>query len=178
MARTNSTPPVPKDWQTYINKIAHKYATGMFEKDDAKQVALEAFLRARNRYDAAKGPFEHYAKAAIYNALLNARIAEQRHWAPGDAPDGVTAVEIAPNDSLAEEEHLDAIIKREKAAAIIGWRDRLPSKPAALVDALYYRDLSQRDFAAQEGVTQARISQRNGALLTMARRDLAELRAG
>lgn len=117
-------------------------------------------------------------KAAIYNGLLNARIAEQRFWAPGDAPEGVSAVEIPPEPWAAEGDHLDAMAERDKTAAIATWRSQLPSKPAALVDALYYRDMSQRDFAAREGVTQARISQRNGELLTAARHDLAQLRGG
>lgn len=176
MARTNLTPPVPKDWQTYINKTARKFATGMFDNDDAKQVALETFLRARNGYDPAKGPFEHYAKAAIYNSLVNARKTEQRFWGGGDAPDDEATDEIAPEPWEAEDATLDLITMNDAVMDISAWRQRLPSKPAALVEALYYRDQSQREFAKGEGVTQARISQRNREVLGIARRDLAHLR--
>jgi len=175
MARTNSTPPVPKDWQTYINKTARKFATGMFEKDDAKQAALEAFLRARNRYDPTKGPFEHYAKAAIYNALLNARIAEQRFWGGGNATEDEATEEVAPEPWEAEDAALDLITMNDAVSDISAWRQRLPSKPASLVEALYYRDLAQRDFAAEQGVTQARISQRNVQMLARARLELKHL---
>lgn len=177
MARTNSTPPVPKDWQTYINKTARKFATGMFDNDDAKQVALEAFLRARNHYNPAKGSFEHYAKAAIYNALLNARKAEQRFWGAGEAPDDDATNEIAAEPWEAESATLDLITMNDAVADITTWRQRLPSKAAALVDALYYRDQSQREFAVGEGVTQARISQRNVDMLGIARRALAHLQS-
>ncbi|MEG3162718.1 sigma-70 family RNA polymerase sigma factor [Sphingomonas sp. LB2R24] len=176
MARTNSTPPVPKDWQTYINKTARNFATGMFDKDDAQQVALEAFLRARNGYNPVKGPFENYAKVAIYNALLNARMTEQRFWGGGEAPDDDTTDEVAPEPWEAEDATLDLITMNNAAADISAWRQCLPSKPAALVEALYYRDQSQREFAESEGVTQARISQRNVEVLGVARRALAHLR--
>ena len=175
MARTKSTPPVPRDWKTYINKITRKFTTGMFDRDDARQVALEAFLRARNRYDPARGPFEHYARAAIYNALLNARIAEQRFWGGGDALEREAAPEIAPEPWEAEVAALDLIAMSDAVADITAWRRRLRPKPAAVVEALYYRDQSQRDFAKSEGVSQARISQRNVEMLTQARRDLKHL---
>jgi len=42
-------------------------------------------------------------------------------------------------------------------------------------DALYARDMSQREFASEIGVSQARISQRNGQLVARARTDLQML---
>lgn len=179
MTRIAPTPPVPKEWHHYIKKQSRKFAVGMFDADDAAQVGLETFLKARKRYDPAKGPFEHYAKAAIYNALLKARMAEQRFWAGGDEkPDEPCgAAQVAPEVWEAEDAQIDAIEHDKAVTAIADWRVRLPSKPAALVEALYFGDLSQREYALLEGVSQPRISQRNGDLLARARQALGYLRA-
>lgn len=37
MTRSKLTPPVPKPWPSYIKKQARKFATGMFDHDDAEQ---------------------------------------------------------------------------------------------------------------------------------------------
>ncbi len=177
MSRTKSTPPVPRIWLLYIKKQSRKYAVAMIDRDDVEQIGREAFLKARERYDPKKGPFEHYAKVAINNALLNARIAEQRFWGTGTPPTDDAGLDAGPDPLWAAEDiALDAIIQRDVDASIAAWRQRLSAPAAAVVEALYYRDLSQRDFAAEQGVTQARISQRNGEMLTLARRDLKHLR--
>lgn len=67
------------------------------------------------------------------------------------------------------------IILNNAVSEISAWRRRLPPKPASLIEALYYRDQSQREFAKGEGVSQARISQRNVEMLALARRDLKDL---
>jgi hypothetical protein len=62
---------------------------------------------------------------------------------------------------------------RRAAARGAGGANDLPPNLAALWQVLYARDMSQREFAAKTGVTQACISQRNGRLLAHAREALA-----
>ena len=176
MTRSIPTPPIPPAWLAYIKRSSRKFAFGVFDADDAEQVARLAFLRARKRYVAAKGAFENYAKAAIYHALLRARRAEQRHWTAREDPGDDRLHELAPSLTAEEENRLDAIAAAAKARAIDRWRPTLPPKLATVCDELYFRDRSQRDLATSEGVSQPRISQRNSDLLALARKDLKTLR--
>ena len=80
MAHSKSRPGIPAPWLKYIKSHVGKYATGMFSRDDAEQVAAIAFFTAQARFKTGKGVFDHYARASIRNALLNARKAEQKHW--------------------------------------------------------------------------------------------------
>ena len=107
--------------------------------------------------------------------MLNARIAEQRFWGGGVDAEVDETDEIAPDPWKAEDAALDMIAKNRTVAAISAWRQRLSSKPAALIEALYYRDQSQRESTKGEAVGQARISQRNAEMLALARGDQKHL---
>lgn len=175
MTKSNSAPAIPAKWFNYIKRSARSYAFGVFSPEDAEQTGLEAFVRARARYNPARGAFDHYTKAAIRNALLNARIAEQRHWEiptdPADSGDSETPAWAA------EGEVLRAIDEADKARAVSVWADSLPAPLSSLYRGLYGRDMSQRELAAKAGVSQAAVSQRNQRLLQLAEDALARLAA-
>jgi RNA polymerase sigma factor (sigma-70 family) len=172
MTHSRSTPGIPAPWLKYIKSHAGKYATGMFSRDDAQQVASIAFLTAQARFQPGKGVFDHYVRAAIRNALLNARRAEQKHWEQReDSGDDIKARGTTPYWT-GEEIVLEAIQEATRSQQVLHWADGLPLKLAPLWDALYARDISQREFAAEIGVSQARISQRNGQFVARARTDL------
>lgn len=175
MTKSKSAPAIPAKWSSYIKKSARSYAFGVFSAEDAEQTAFEAFLRAKARYVPAKGHFEHYAKAAIRNALLNARRAEQRHFEIPANPDDGGGEEIATPPEGAEGEALRAIDQADREQAVSGWTDSLPGKYSSLYRGLYSREMSQREFAAKAGVSQAAVSQRNRRLLQMAEHALAIL---
>lgn len=175
MTKPKSAPAIPAKWFTYIKRSARSYACGVFSPEDAEQTGLEAFVRARTHYNAAKGAFDHYAKAAIRNALLNARVAEQRHWEiPADPADGGD-IEIPA--WAAEAEVLAAIDEADKAQAVSTWADSLPASLSSLYRGLYGREMSQRELAAKAGVSQAAVSQRNRRLLQLAEDALSRLAA-
>lgn len=172
MTRSKSTPGIPAPWLKYIKSHAGKYATGMFSRDDAQQVASMAFLTAQACFKPGKGVFEHYVRAAIRNALLNARRAEQKHWDQReDSGDDIKASDTVPHWA-GEEVVLVTIQEKNRSQQVLQWADGLPLKLAPLWDALYTRDMSQREFAAEIGVSQARISQRNRQFVARARTDL------
>lgn len=174
MTKSKSVPAIPANWSNYINRTARRYACGLFSTEDAESTASEAFIRARARYVPAKGPFQNYAVTAIRNALLNARIAEQRtRDIPAD-PNGGSEDVAAPAWAV-EEETLRAIDQAERDRAVSDWTDRLPAKYASLYQGLYDRNLSQRNYAAQAGVSQAAVSQRNKRLLRLGEKALAGL---
>jgi RNA polymerase sigma factor (sigma-70 family) len=172
MTHSKLTPGIPAPWLKYIKSHAGRYATGMFSRDDAVQVAAVAFLTAQARFKPGKGVFDHYVKAAIRNALLNARKTEQKHWdLREDTDDDVKASDDVPHWA-GEEIILEALEEASRSQRVLHWADALPLKFAPLWDALYARDMSQREFAAEIGVSQARISQRNGQFVARARADL------
>lgn len=176
MPGSTSTPRVPAAWNKYIEGLAPRFATGMFGIEDAIQAGITAYLKADKQYNPVRGPFEHYAKAAIRKALITARQGEQRHWRNRAAlPGEESGVDVSPTPWAEEEERVEAIGLRRKAEAIARWRRSLPAKLKATCNGLYFDDQSQRTLAAQEGVSQARISQRNSQLLARAREDLSEL---
>lgn len=176
MTKSKSAPAIPAKWSTYIKRSARSYACGVFSPEDAEQTGLEAFVRARARYNPAKGPFDHYTKAAIRNALLNARVAEQRHWEiPADPADGG---DVETPAWAAEGEALGAIDEADKARAISAWADSLPASLSSLYRGLYGQEMSQRELAAKAGVSQAAVSQRNQRLLQLGEEALARLAAG
>lgn len=175
MTKSKSVPAIPAKWTSYIKGSARNYAYGMFAREDAEQTALEAFIRARARYVPAKGAFDNYAKAAIRNALLNARIAEQRNYELPANPDEGGTEEIPTPLWAAEEVALGGIDDAEKLRAVSSWTDGLPAKLSSLYRGLYSRDMSQREFAVTAGVSQARVSQRNGLFIQLAREALADL---
>lgn len=175
---TNATraPAIPAYWQKYIKHVARTAATGMFSPQDAEQTAYTAYVNADKRYNARKGPFEHYAKSSIRKALISARQKEQRHSDHrGEFDEDGPRDEIPPPPWAAEEEHLEAVEATRATAHIATWIERLPARLATICDALYFEDVSQRVLAKRLGLTQARISQLNGDLLARARRDLAFL---
>jgi RNA polymerase sigma factor (sigma-70 family) len=175
MVHTKSRPGIPAPWLKYIKSHAGKYAVGMFSRDDAEQVAAIALLNAQARFEINKGVFDHYARAAIRNALLNARKAEQKHWALREDPvDDIKASDAVP-DWAGEEIVLDAMDEATRSLQVLNWADGLPLKLAPLWHALYARDMSQRQFAAEIGVSQARVSQRNGQFVARARTELQML---
>lgn len=175
MTHSKSTPEIPAPWLKYIKSHASKYATGMFSRDDAQQVASIAFLTAQARFKPGKGVFEHYVRAAIRNALLNARRAEQKHWDQReDSGDDIKSNDTVPHWA-GEEIILQAIQEATQSQQVQRWADGLPLKLAPLWNALYARDMSQREFAAEIGVSQARISQRNGQFVARARNELQML---
>jgi RNA polymerase sigma factor (sigma-70 family) len=177
MTKSKSVPAIPAKWSRYIKRSGRLYAVGMFSPEDAEQTAFEAFIRAKARYVPTKGAFENYAKAAIRNALLNARVAEQRHWEIPTNPDGGGGEEVPTPPFAAEDEALRAMDEAEKARAVVAWTDRLPATLSTLYHGLYAGDLSQREFAAQAGVSQAAVSQRNQRLLHLAEDALSALAA-
>jgi RNA polymerase sigma factor (sigma-70 family) len=173
MTKSKSVPVIPANWSRYIKRSARRYACGHFSPEDAEQTAFEAFIRARARYVPAKGPFQHYATSAIRNALLNARIAEQRfREIPADPNDG-GGEEVQTPAWAAEGEALRALDEAERGRAVSNWTDSLPAKYASLYQGLYCRNMSQRAFAARTGVSQAAVSQRNKRLLRLAETALA-----
>lgn len=175
MTKSKLAPAIPAKWFTYITRSARSYACGVFSPEDAEQTGLEAFVRARARYNPAKGAFDHYAKAAIRNALLNARVAEQRHWEiPADPADNGD-IEIPA--WAAEAEVLAAIDEADKAQAVSTWANSLPASLSSLYRGLYGREMSQRELAAKAGVSQAAVSQRNRRLLQLAEDALSRLAA-
>lgn len=178
MTHSKLTPGIPAPWLSYIKSHARKYAAGMFSPEDAQQVAALAFLNARARFNPRKGIFDRYAKRAIRNALLNATRVEKKHWDQREDPDD----EYTANDSTphwaAEDAVLERIEEMARAECVLTWADSLPPKLAPLWQGLYARDMSQREFAAEAGVSQARISQRNGKFLERARADLEALLTG
>ena len=177
MTKSKSAPAIPAKWFSYINRSARSYACGVFSPDDAEHTGLDAFVRARARYNPAKGSFDHYAKAAIRNALLNARLAEQRHWEiPADPADSGGG-DIETPAWAAEGEVLRAIDEAHKARAVSAWADKLPAALSSLYNGLYGRDMSQRELAAKSGVSQAAVSQRNQRLLQLAENALGRLAA-
>jgi RNA polymerase sigma factor (sigma-70 family) len=169
LAKNESTPPIQGKWIRYIERHAGKYACGMFSPEDAEQVAVEAYIKAQKRYVPAKGVFDNYARASIRNALLKARIAEQRHWQHRDLPEDDAAIGEGPASSAGEEAVIDLMVEAETVRSVSRWANDLPPNLAALWQGLYARDMSQREFAAEAGVTQACISQRNGKLIAHAR---------
>ena len=175
MTKSNSAPAIPAKWFNYIKRSARSYAFGVFSPEDAEQTGLEAFVRARARYNPAKGAFDHYAKAAIRNALLNARIVEQRHWEIPADPADCGGGDIEMPAWAAEGEALGAIDEADKARAVSAWADSLPTALSSLYRGLYGRDMSQRELAAKAGVSQAAVSQRNQRLLQLAENALARL---
>jgi DNA-directed RNA polymerase specialized sigma24 family protein len=132
MTKSNSAPGIPAKWSRYIKRSARPYAFGVFSTEDAEQTAFEAFIRARTRYVPAKGAFENYAKSAIRNALLNARIAEQRHWEIPANPDDGGGEEVPTPPLAAEDEALRAIDEADKVRVVSAWTDSLPAKLAKL----------------------------------------------
>jgi RNA polymerase sigma factor (sigma-70 family) len=178
MAKSKSAPGIPAKWSRYIKRSARHYAVGIFSPEDAEQTAFEAFIRARARYVPAKGAFENYAKSAIRNALLNARVAEQRHWEIPTNPDDGGGDEVPTPPSGAEDEVLRAMDEADKTRAVSAWTDSLPAKLSTLYRSLYAHDMSQREFAANAGVSQAAVSQRNQRLLHLGEEALAALAAG
>lgn len=178
MTKSTTVPAIPAKWTSYIERSARSYAFGVFSREDAEQTALEAFIRARARYVPAKGAFDHYAKAAIRNALLNARKAEQRFGdIPANPGDGGGEDVPAPHWA-AESEVLRAIDEADRLRAVSSWTDSLPAQLSALYRDLYTGDMSQREAAAAAGVSQARMSQRNGKFLRLAREALVDLAQG
>jgi RNA polymerase sigma factor (sigma-70 family) len=175
MAHSKSRPGIPAPWLKYIKSHVGKYATGMFSRDDAEQVAVIAFLTAQARFKPGKGVFDHYARASIRNALLNARKAEQKHWEQReDSGDDIKAGDAVPHWA-GEEIVLDAMEEATRSQQVRNWADALPVNLAPLWHGLYARDMSQREFAAEIGVTQARVSQRNGQFVARARTELQML---
>ncbi len=174
MTKSKPTPAIPAQWTKYIKRHARNYAFGVFSPEDAEQVAFEAFLKAQKRHVPARGVFDRYAKAAIRNALLNARKGEQRHWDHRESADETPKSVAAVPAWAGEDEILDAVQEAKTVRAISLWADRLPAKLAPIWQSLYSLDLSQREFAAEAGVSQARVSQRNGQLLDLAREALAD----
>jgi RNA polymerase sigma factor (sigma-70 family) len=166
MAKTASTPPVPPAWEKYINSLARKYATGMFGPDDVRQTAYLAYFRALKRHDPAKGPLENYAKAAIRNALISARRAEQRHLQNPGIEGGAEA-----NADAKALPWTDEVSRLE----IEAWLARLSPPLARTCRGIYFDKLSQADLAGREGVSQPRISQRHAELLAQGREDLDDL---
>lgn len=175
MTHSKSKPGIPALWLKYIKSHAGKYATGMFSRDDAQQIASLAFLTAQARFKPGKGVFDHYVRAAIRNALLNARKAEQKHWDQReDSGDDIKVSDTIPHWA-GEEIILEAMQEATRSQQVQQWAEGLSVKLAPLWDALYARDMSQREFAAEIGVSQARISQRNGQFLAHARTELRML---
>jgi RNA polymerase sigma factor (sigma-70 family) len=176
VAMAYSSPRIPRAWQRYIEKAARKYAFALFDTETAEQTAALAYYKAVKQHHPAAGPFIFYATAAIRNALLDARKAEQRHWFGRAEPEESGTPPVLPNHNAEEEDRLEAIEVKDDAAALAAWKTSLPSKLAEICQGLYYEDLSQRALAKRYGLTQARISQINRQLLTRARSDLVHLR--
>jgi RNA polymerase sigma factor (sigma-70 family) len=177
MARSRSVPGIPAKWFRYIKRCAVGYAVGVFSREDAEQTAWEAFLRAEAHYVAGKGVFEHYAKAAIRNALQNARVAEQRHSDIPADPSDAGGAEIPTPPWAAEGEALGEIDAAERERAVSSWTDSLPAGLSSIFRGLYGADMSQRELAAVTGVSQSAVSQRNRKLLLRGEEALAALAA-
>ena len=175
MTRSKSTSAIPAQWSKYIKAHAGKYATGIFSREDAEQVASMAFLNARARFKPGKGVFERYAKTSIRNALLNARRAERKHWDQREDPDEDYEGDISTPLWAGEDLVLDSIDDATRAQRILDWADTLAPPFVKLWQGLYARDLSQREFAVEAGVSQARVSQRNKQFLARARTDLEQV---
>lgn len=174
MAKSTRAPAIPAYWQQYIKRVARGAATGMLSPADAEQTAYLAYVKANRQYNAHKGPFEHYAKAAIRKALITSRTKEQRHSdSRCELSDDMSLGEVPPPPWAAEEDHLAVLEEKRAATHIASWIRQLPARLEAICQALYFEDVSQRVLAKRLGLTQARISQLNTDLIARAREDLA-----
>lgn len=172
MTRMKSAPVIPAQWSRYIKSHAGKYATGMFAREDAEQVATLAFLSARTHFKPGKGDFDRYARVSIRNALLNARRAERKHWDQRESSEAEHQEDDGLPHWAGEETVLETIDDMAVVTGIQCWADALPPKLAPIWQALYTRDLSQREYALEVGVSQPRISQLHSLILDHARSDL------
>ena len=176
MTRSKRAPGVPAFWQKYIHHVARSAAIGMLSVEDARSTAYVAFVKANRQYNPRKGPFEHYAKAAIRKALITARTHEQRHFEHrAEFPDDELRGIVSLPPWAEEEDRLDELQAKRNAEIIGAWIGRLPSKLVKIWEALYRDDLSQRAAAERFGLSQPRISQLNNQLLAIAKQDLAAL---
>jgi RNA polymerase sigma factor (sigma-70 family) len=169
---STSTPRIPTPWLQYIANAARRYATGVLHADDLRQIGCVTYILARQRYLPDRGPFEPYAKAAVKNAMIKARQAEQRHY---DLPANAA---IVSNDEdgdpwAAENRRVDEMASNIGRQLVKDWTQTLNRQDLIVVEGVFYDEASQRDLAVRLGVTQARISQRKKALLARAVTELA-----
>ena len=119
--------------------------------EDAFSAARESFLRAVRGFDPARGvPFPGYAKAKVYGDLRTLFKKARRQWQREILPEG--AEEESVFDAVPDER--DGMMNLEADDAFHRRLSRLSDKPRRLLTMLYMNGLTQKEAAAQLGMTQ------------------------
>lgn len=179
-------------WTRAITCVASRYSNGRLEADDLRQEARIALWRATTSYKPLRGiPFENYARRVISNRVRSAigsRRRSPQNQAVPELEDPVSPGGDAPSDldeDWARSLHHEAVLTNddpaehfylgERAQHVGHWAYSLPPILGKVYSLLYEHDLTQREAAAELGVTQARVSQLHAQLLKRGRIDLADL---
>lgn len=179
MAKAPVRTSIPPQWDSYLRSVSGSFARHMFGRDDAYQVARFAYVRACRGYKRARGPFENYAKSAVRKALISASQSEQRHL---DGPKLLEEAQEECGDPPAlpawrgEADFLATVEARRRTEAVQQWLHRLPRRLRTVCERIYFDGLSQRDLAAEQGVSQPRINQLHQRLLTLGAKQLKHLK--
>jgi RNA polymerase sigma factor (sigma-70 family) len=147
--------------------MAARYAPRGSDLHDLQQAGRIAVYRAAIRYCPAREfPFGHYAKRAIKNNIVKHAVQLRRqkrcetplYEIEGDAEPSAAAL---PSDD-------------ESLISVRQWLADLGEPHATMFRLLYVECLSQREAAAELGVTQPRVAQRHRSLLEEARASLLD----
>ncbi|WP_313552992.1 sigma-70 family RNA polymerase sigma factor [Brevundimonas sp.] len=173
---STSTPRIPIAWMQYIASAARRYAIGVLDPEDLVQIGVMAFILASRRHQPSVGPFDRYVRVAIRNAMLKARLAEQRQYdLPGDESwvrDDASGP-FAPEDT--ENDYIQRLEDQAVAERMEAWKGTLTRADAIVVEGLFFDERPQESVARELGVTQARVSQRKKRVLANGHAALSDM---
>lgn len=158
-------------WEPLIRWLARRFAPASSHVADFAQVGRLTLIRAALKYPVGSSiVFEHYARRALRNALLDEARRVQRHRRVASLP-----VDYQPSHM---ETGLKDLLRREARSRvrdeIDGWLPRL----RLLVELVFVQEKTQAEAAHVLGLTPARISQLCRDIRRMGRvefEDLADL---
>jgi RNA polymerase sigma factor (sigma-70 family) len=173
--------------RTFANKIdikqllevtATAHQVGVVDKDDIVQNTYFTILKAAFLFDETRGtdPNAYLARAVWNGARIQNRV-ERRYWAGRNETNAAstedTPLEAVPDD----QEAIDDVLGRSDEATHVGrWMATLPANLRMVAKLLYEDDLTQREAAAEMGISHVRVGQLHRRLLELGRVHLAFLR--
>ncbi len=163
-----------------IRAVAYRRRRPGVDVADLEQSARLALWRSTFSYNAHRGPFHHYARRAIKNAVRT----EVAFWhplmgkteavteTPCDATDYMSDDTVAEPDDTVAEPTDPFVVTRIRA-----WVKSLREPLQRIYDLIYHQEFSQREAAHILGVSQPRVAQLHAELLDRGRAALSVLMA-